>query len=81
MGKKAATLPTQNPNASANGRFGDRSTIETRTFGRPQVRRPDDATFAVQRVHRTLGAPMHFDAHQPIINDLEARITTIRDSL
>ncbi len=24
---------------------------------------------------------MHFDAHQPIINDLEARILTIRDSL
>jgi hypothetical protein len=26
-------------------------------------------------------ASMHFDAHQPIINDLEARILTIRDSL
>ena len=25
--------------------------------------------------------PMHYDSHQPIINDLEARITTIRDSL
>jgi hypothetical protein len=25
--------------------------------------------------------PMHFDAHQPIIDDLEARILTIRDSL
>jgi hypothetical protein len=25
--------------------------------------------------------PMHFDAHQPVINDLEARILTIRDSL
>ncbi len=24
---------------------------------------------------------MHYDAHQPIIDDLEARITTIRDSL
>ncbi len=24
---------------------------------------------------------MHFDAHQPIIDDLEARIVTIRDSL
>jgi len=24
---------------------------------------------------------MHYDAHQPIINDLEARILTIRDSL
>lgn len=24
---------------------------------------------------------MHFDAHQPIITDLEARISTIRDSL
>ncbi len=25
--------------------------------------------------------PMRYDAHQPIINDLEARILTIRDSL
>jgi hypothetical protein len=24
---------------------------------------------------------MHYDAHQPVLNDLEARITTIRDSL
>jgi hypothetical protein len=28
-----------------------------------------------------LVTPMHYDAHQPIIDDLEARITTIRDSL
>jgi len=26
-------------------------------------------------------AAMHYDAHQPVINDLEARIVTIRDSL
>lgn len=26
-------------------------------------------------------APMHFDAHQPVIDDLEARIMTLRDSL
>jgi hypothetical protein len=26
-------------------------------------------------------APMHYDAHQPVLNDLEARMTTIRDSL
>ena len=25
--------------------------------------------------------PMHYDAHQPVIDDLEARILTIRDSL
>lgn len=25
--------------------------------------------------------PMHYDAHQPVIDDLEARIVTIRDSL
>jgi hypothetical protein len=25
--------------------------------------------------------PMHYDAHQPVIADLEARISTIRDSL
>jgi len=24
---------------------------------------------------------MHYDAHQPVIDDLEARILTIRDSL
>ena len=29
----------------------------------------------------SLRKPMHYDAHQPVINDLEARITTIRDSL
>ena len=26
-------------------------------------------------------SPMHYDAHQPVIDDLEARIVTIRDSL
>lgn len=26
-------------------------------------------------------SPMHFDAHQPVIDDLEARIITLRDSL
>jgi hypothetical protein len=30
---------------------------------------------------RCYDRPMHFDAHQPVIEDLEARITTIRDSL
>ena len=25
--------------------------------------------------------PMHYDAHQPVLDDLKARITTIRDSL
>jgi hypothetical protein len=25
--------------------------------------------------------PMHYDAHQPVIDDLEARIVTLRDSL
>jgi len=24
---------------------------------------------------------MHYDAHQPVINELEARILTLRDSL
>jgi len=24
---------------------------------------------------------MHYDAHQPVIDELEARITTLRDSL
>lgn len=30
---------------------------------------------------RGYSGPMHYDAHQPIIADLEARILTIRDSL
>jgi len=25
--------------------------------------------------------PMHYDAHQPVIDELEARINTLRDSL
>jgi hypothetical protein len=29
----------------------------------------------------TFETAMHYDAHQPIINDLEARILTLRDSL
>jgi hypothetical protein len=29
----------------------------------------------------TLPAPMHYDAHQPVIDELEARINTLRDSL
>ncbi len=28
-----------------------------------------------------IDSPMHFDSPQPVINDLEARILTIRDSL
>jgi len=27
------------------------------------------------------GSAMHFETHQPVIDDLEARILTIRDSL
>jgi hypothetical protein len=30
--------------------------------------------------HRYTSA-MHFDAHQPVLDELEARITAIRDSL
>ena len=32
-------------------------------------------------VAATLAAPMHYDAHQPVIDELEARINTLRDSL
>jgi uncharacterized protein involved in exopolysaccharide biosynthesis len=35
---------------------------------------------AAIRDGRTL-TRMHYDSHQPVLNDLEARITTIRDSL
>jgi hypothetical protein len=28
-----------------------------------------------------MGSPMHYETHQPVIDDLEARILTIRDSL
>ncbi len=34
-----------------------------------------------KKSRRLYSSPMHFDAHQPVINDLEARIVTIRDSL
>jgi hypothetical protein len=34
----------------------------------------------LQRKHRYT-CPMHFDAHQPVLDELEARITAIRDSL
>jgi hypothetical protein len=38
--------------------------------------------FPPSRPHAfALSPPMHYDAHQPIIADLEARILTIRDSL
>jgi hypothetical protein len=33
------------------------------------------------KVVRLHSVPMHYDAHQPIIAELEARILTIRDSL
>ena len=40
---------------------------------------------AQSSVHRCLPArytpPMHYDSHQSIIDDLEARILTMRDSL
>jgi hypothetical protein len=29
----------------------------------------------------TIPPLMHYDAHQPVIDDLEARIVTLRDSL
>jgi len=32
-------------------------------------------------VAATLAAPMHYDAHQPVIDELEARINSLRDSL
>ena len=34
-----------------------------------------------QRLFATLVDPMHYDAHQPVIDELEARILTLRDSL
>ena len=33
------------------------------------------------RAARYTDAPMHYDAHQPVIDELEARINTLRDSL
>jgi hypothetical protein len=49
--------------------------------------RPEYSQADARPPHRppTLGPSpeplMHFDAHQPVIDDLEARILTIRDSL
>jgi hypothetical protein len=53
------------------------------------MRRTRSATFIDGAVYappgglrgRAYTSPMHYDAHQPVLNDLEARITTIRDSL
>lgn len=39
---------------------------------------PRDAAATIRAL---TGAAMHFDSHQNIIADLEARIVTIRDSL
>jgi len=36
---------------------------------------------ARRRLREEASPPMHYDAHQPVIDDLEARILTIRDSL
>jgi hypothetical protein len=47
------------------------------TFVRP--RHPLTVAYRLSTLAYT--APMHYDAHQPVINDLEARILTIRDSL
>ncbi len=53
-------------------------------------RRPDAAHMLGRPIRDILPAPapgvgyyspVHYESHQPIINDLEARITTIRDSL
>lgn len=43
----------------------------------PDVYNPDPIRSEPPRTE----TPMHYDAHQPVIDDLEARITTIRDSL
>jgi hypothetical protein len=34
-----------------------------------------------RRNPRYTSRPMHYDAHQPVIDELEARINTLRDSL
>jgi hypothetical protein len=44
------------------------------------IRSTRPETFIVPPVYRYT-FPMHYDSHQPVLNDLEARITTIRDSL
>jgi hypothetical protein len=36
---------------------------------------------AARRTITWLVFGMHYDAHQPVIDEIEARITTIRDSL
>ena len=44
------------------------------------IRATRSETFIGNAVYRYT-PPMHYDSHQPVLNDLEARITTIRDSL
>ena len=48
------------------------------TRAAPTIRAHFDSGFSAGR---TRLFDMHYDAHQPVIDDLEARILTIRDSL
>lgn len=50
---------------------------ETDFFARPATITLTESRHVIIPGPRT----MHFDAHQPVIDDLEARILTIRDSL
>ena len=54
----------------------DETRDEMRMMARYRSARPTGAAFRAYTP-----ALMHFDAHQPVIDDLEARILAIRDSL
>jgi hypothetical protein len=49
--------------------------------GAPVAAAAANAGHAASRLSTRYTPPMHYDAHGPIIADLEARISTIRDSL
>jgi len=65
---------------------GRRPVVDPARIAR-KTREPDAPGGRVRRLFGcyhpvlTLEDRMHFDAHQPVIDDLEARILTIRDSL
>jgi hypothetical protein len=63
---------------SGNGR--DHGEPGPRSFARMPRRRPEAAPGRRSSPFQA-PPPMHYDAHQPVIDDLEARIVTIRDSL
>jgi hypothetical protein len=50
-------------------------------MGRKSTGKKNGGTGRTPTIPRYTPRPMHYDAHQPVIDELEARINTLRDSL